>query len=389
VEEDQHPLVAGPTLELQRCVGDPAEGYGEPEVDGPVGQDGREGLGRGRPEAGDHRHQDELDHAQAPGGYRDGGQDVGQPIGHQQIDRGDEVTECGDEHPERGGIEQPVGRRPSDGPAGQGAVPHERGEPVGQPLHQGGGPVSIEEPDPVGHPADDPAGPLLTSGQQVEQPAERTEEDHPDPGSHDDQDRRRSRLPAVMAGRGVEAVGDEEAHQGAPEHGVEHHRRTDALGPEGEPGVRSAHPGLGEQAVAKGGAGGGAPGGDVAEGQRGHVDPEQPEPPGAVVGEHGVGQLGVRGQGAHLQQQPEGEVAQVDVGQRADVTPVAGQEGQGHIEGEQEHQDGAHAQADLTTDERSPVPPPPERPGRRGCLIALHRDHVDTPDPLGPAMLAG
>jgi hypothetical protein len=35
------------------------------------------------------------------------------------------------------------------------------------------------------------------------------------------------------------------------------------------------------------------------------------------------------------------------------------------------------------------VPPPAARPGRHGCLIALHPDHVDTPDPLGPAMLAG
>ncbi len=299
------------------------------------------------------------------------------------------MTERGDEHPERGGIEQPVGRRPPDGPAGEGAVPHEGGEPVGQPLHQRGGPVGVEEPDPVGHPAHHPAGPLLASGQQVEQAAEGTEQDHTDPGGHEDQDRRRARLPAVMTGRGVEAVGDQEGHQRAPEHGIEHHRRADALGPEGEPGVRSAHPGLGEQAVAQGRAGSGAPGRDMAEGQRGHVDPEQPEAPGTIVGEHGVGQLGVGGQRADLQQQAEGEVAQVDVGQRAHVTPVAGQEGQGHVEGEQEHQEGAHAQADLTTDERSPVPPPPERPGRRGCLIALHPDHVDTPDPLGPAMLAG
>ena len=76
-----------------------------------------------------------------------------------------------------------------DGPASQGAVLHQDGEPVGQPLDQRGGPVGVEEADAGGHRADDPAGPLLAPGQQVEEPAEGAEEDHADAGGHEDQDR--------------------------------------------------------------------------------------------------------------------------------------------------------------------------------------------------------
>ena len=92
---------------------------------------------------------------------------------------------------------------------------HQDGEPLGQPLDQGGGPVGVEEADAAGHPADDPAGLLLAAGQEVEQAAEGAEQDHPDAGGHDDQDRGRLRLAAVVAGRGVEAVGDQEGHQRA------------------------------------------------------------------------------------------------------------------------------------------------------------------------------
>jgi len=127
----------------------------------------------------------------------------------------------------------------------------------------------------------------------------------------------------------------------------------------------------------------------VAEGECGHVDTEEPEAAGTVVGEHGVGQLGVGDQGADLEEDAEGQVADVDVGQGVDLGAVAGQEGQGHVEDEQEHHQGAHTEPDLSPYERPPVPPPPPRPGRRLFLIASHPDHVGTPDPPGPDMLAG
>jgi len=85
MEEFLEPVVARPPLELQRGVGHPPEGDGQPEVDGPVGQDGGEGLGRRGAEAGDHRHQHELDHTEPPGRDGDGGQYVGQPVGHQEV----------------------------------------------------------------------------------------------------------------------------------------------------------------------------------------------------------------------------------------------------------------------------------------------------------------
>ena len=298
------------------------------------------------------------------------------------------MAEGGHEHPQGGGVEEPVGGGPTDGSAGQGAVPHQCREAVGQPLHQCRGAIGIEEPDPPGHPPHDAAGPLLAPGEQVEEAAEGTEEDHADTGGHDDQDGGGLRLPAVVAGRCVKAVGDQEGHQRAPEHHVEHHRRADPLSPEGEPGIGPAHLGLGQQPVAQGGARSSPAGGDVTEGQGGHVDPEQAEPARAVVGQHGVGQLGVGHQGADLQKHGQGQVDDVNVGQGVHLGPVAGQEGQGQVEDEQEGHQRPDAQPDLTADERPPVPPPPARLGRHVCLLDLHHVHVCTPDPPGPDMLA-
>ncbi len=255
-------------------------------------------------------------------------------------------------------------------------------------LDQGRRAVGIEESDPPGHPPDDPAGPLLTPGQEIEQASEEAEQDHADPGGHDDQDGRRLRLSAVVAGGGMEPVGDQERHQRAPKHDVEDHCGTDPLGTEGESGVGAADPGLGQQAVPEGRSWGRPPRGDMGEGQRRHVDAEQAEPARPIGREHGVGELGVRRQGTDLQQDAEGQVAEVDVGQRVDFGPVAGQQGQGDVEDEQEHQHGAHAQPDLPADERAPVPPTAMGWRRHIVMVGRHHLHVGTTDPLGPDMLA-
>ena len=57
----------GAVLELEGGVGQAAEGDGQPEVDRPVGQHRRQRLAVGQAEAGEQRHQDELDHAEPPG----------------------------------------------------------------------------------------------------------------------------------------------------------------------------------------------------------------------------------------------------------------------------------------------------------------------------------
>ena len=62
---------------------------------------------------------DELDHAEATRGDGDDGQNVGQPVGHQQVDGDDVGPEGEEEDPQRGGIEEPVGRRPDAGPVQQ------------------------------------------------------------------------------------------------------------------------------------------------------------------------------------------------------------------------------------------------------------------------------
>ena len=133
-------------------------------------------------------------------------------------------------------------------------VLHEDAEAAGQALDERGEAVGVEEADVGGHGVDDPAGPLLAPGEQVEEPAEGAEQDHADGGGHHAPGSR----PTWSRARGrrdLEPVGDEEGHQRAPEDGVEHDGRADALGAEGESGVGAGHAGLGQQPVAEGGPG--------------------------------------------------------------------------------------------------------------------------------------
>ena len=298
------------------------------------------------------------------------------------------MAEGGHEHPQRGGVQQPVGRRPSDGPPGQGPVLQQHGEPVGQMFHEGGGPVGVEEPDPCRHAADDPAGPLLAAGEQIEEEAEEPEQHHADRRGHDDQDGCRLGLAALVAGGDMEPVGHEERHQRAPEHHVQDDGGTDPLGAEGEAGVRAADTRLGEKPVAQRRPRGGATGGDVRQGERRHVDPEQAEAVGAVAREYGVGELGIGRQCPDLEEHTERQVGQVDVGQRVDLGPVAGQQRESDVEDEQEDEDGADTEADLAPDERPSVPPPVMWRRRHRFLLDRHPLHVGTTGPLGPDMLA-
>lgn len=127
-------------------------------------------------------------------------------------------------------------------------------------------------------------------------------------------------------GRDTESVEDEEGHEREPEEHVEHDRRADALGAEGEPGVGTGHPGLGEQPVAERCARGGPPGRHVAEGERGQVDPEEAEALRSTVRQHRVRELGVGGQSGDLEEHAECEVGDVDVGEGVDLAAVAGEE---------------------------------------------------------------
>jgi len=59
---------------------------------------------------------------------------------------------------------------------------------------------------------DDPAGPLLAAGEQIEEDAEATEQDHSDGGGHHHQDRGRRGAVPVGAGH-PESMGSEESDQ--------------------------------------------------------------------------------------------------------------------------------------------------------------------------------
>jgi hypothetical protein len=123
-------------LEFDRGVGQATERDRQPEIDSPIGEYGGECLAVGQSETRQHRDQDELDDAESTGGQGNGGQDVGQPVGRQQFDRRDHVSEGGDEDPERSRVEEPVGRGPADRPLQQCPVLHQHGEPPGEALDQ-------------------------------------------------------------------------------------------------------------------------------------------------------------------------------------------------------------------------------------------------------------
>jgi len=199
-------------FELDGGVGQAAEGDRQPEVDGAVGEHGGQRLPVGQPRARQHRHEDELHDAQPPRGDGDGSQDVGQPVGGQQVDGGDDVGEGRHEHPQRGGVEEPVGGGPAHRPGQQRLVLHQHREPPGQALDQGSEAVGVEEPDVRGHGMDDPPGPFLAAGEQVEEAAEGAEQDHADRRGHQQQDGRRRGSVAVHP-RGPEPVRGQERHQ--------------------------------------------------------------------------------------------------------------------------------------------------------------------------------
>ena len=92
-----------------------------------------------------------------------------------------------------------------------------------------------------------------------------------------------------------------------------------------------------------------------------------------------MGQLGIGGQGGDFEEHSQRQVGDVDVGERRDLGPVAGQQGKGDIEDEEEHDEGADADAHVATDEWSPVPP--SVVGMRACLFGHHRLYVPTPGP--------
>ncbi len=218
-------------------------------------------------------------------------------------------------------------------------------------------PVRLDERQSFTDTADYLPGTLGPAGDQPCETTEHDEEDGADDGGGHDEDRAVGRRPPMVPDRHVEAMGDEDADKGEPEEDVEHDRRADALGAEGEPGIGARHPRLDEEAVAEGGGRCRATRGHMAEGQSRQVDAEEPQPAGAAVGQDGVSQLGVGDEGGDLEEDPEDQVGGVDVGQAADLGPVGGGQGQGDVEDEEEGEDGAHAEADFAASERPPVPP--------------------------------
>ncbi len=89
----------------------------------------------------------------------------------------------------------------------------------------------------------------------------------------------------------TESVGDQETDQRAPEHDVQHHGRSDALGAQSEPSISLGDPRLGQQSESERRPWCRTSGRDVTEGEGGQVDPEESQSRGSLSGEHRVREL--------------------------------------------------------------------------------------------------
>lgn len=111
------------------------------------------------------------------------------------------------------------------------------------------------------------------------------------------------------------------------------------------------------------------------------------------MGQHGVGELGISRQGCDLEEDAQGEVGRVDVGERPDLVAMAGQQRQCYVEDEQEEEHCAHAEANVAAHKGATVPPAAASglafrlSLRHHFRFGLHQSHAGTMRPLGPAML--
>ena len=129
------------------------------------------------PEPDERRRQRELDDAEAARRDRDHREHVDQPERHEQrVDVGG-LAERAQEHPQRGGVEQPVGGRPPGDAAEQLAVAGEVLQPSADVAHALGGTILVE-PQLARDPAEDLLGTAL--------PLEQTEHQHRSEAHHDD-----------------------------------------------------------------------------------------------------------------------------------------------------------------------------------------------------------
>lgn len=95
----------------------------------------------------------------------------------------------------------------------------------------------------------------------------------------------------------------------------------------------------------------------MTQGERGQVDSEEPQTRGSLAREHGVRELRIGPECGDLQEHPEGQIGHVDMGECTHLAAVVEDERKGDVEDEQEDDDGADAQSDVSSHEGPAVPP--------------------------------
>jgi hypothetical protein len=183
------------------------------------------------------------------------------PPGDEQRVRLDRLVVGPQEDPQRARVEHPVDGRPHHYTLQQLAIVEQLLEPAAYLPQNARGRITVQ-PHLAGDPADDALGAALTVHESHHQRSCEQHHHH-----------------AGQCGRrvaGVDTAHGDRHHQRHPEDQVEHHRRPQSGGGEGESGVRTAHARQRQQPISESRSGCAAAGHRVRERLGAHLDPEHP-----------------------------------------------------------------------------------------------------------------
>ena len=250
---------------LQRDVGGGARGDRQPEVHQPPAEHAEGRDAAGNTEADQQQGCGAVDDAEAARGDGQYAEDVGDPVGGEQLGRVHVAAERRYEAPQGRGVEQPVERRPRQRRSHDLPVADEVRQRRSDPQEKALEPVPVRARDLAAGGMHDPGCPARSPGEPEREGGHQYQRHRADDG-----DRHVDR---------VEARDRYRDHQGQPQQDVQDDRGPHALGRHHHRGVRALHALRGEQLVSDPRAAHRAGRDDMRHRGRCQVDAEQPGQP--------------------------------------------------------------------------------------------------------------
>lgn len=328
-------------LHPQRRVRGGAGRDGQPEVDHPPAEDAQCGHAPGDAETDQQQRGYGVDNPQAARSQRKRAGHVGDAVGGEQFDRIGEVTERGDETPQRGGVKQPVERGPQQRPGKHALVLGQQGEGAGGVENGAFDALAAHARDLVPDGAQQPGGEPGAAGDAEHQGSDPRQHDGPDDG-----DRRVDRLESRQRN------GDD---KGEPQQHVQHHGGADPLGRHHHRGVIARDALGGEQPESERRCAQ-RPGRDHMRDRGGRqVDPEQRvQARLASRRQQHLGQHRVAEQRQPLEQHARGDPASVDPPEQVQVLARADEFGHHQVLDDQEQHEDEHSAPHRLCQQRQP-----------------------------------